>query len=158
MLTLGPGLTYTPDYLDRAGQEKLLAAVVAVLETAPVFTPRMPRTGKPFSVRMTNCGRLGWVSDERGYRYQAAHPETCTAWPPIPEMALAAWTSLSGYTDPPDACLINFYGPGARMGLHQDRDEEELEAPVVSLSLGDTAVFRISGLARTDTTRSIKIR
>jgi alkylated DNA repair protein (DNA oxidative demethylase) len=118
----------------------------------------MPRTGKPFSVRMTNCGRLGWVSDERGYRYQAAHPETCTAWPPIPEMALAAWTSLSGYTDPPDACLINFYGPGARMGLHQDRDEEELEAPVVSLSLGDTAVFRIGGLARTDPTRSIKLR
>ena len=158
MLTLGPGLTYSPDYLDRAGQEKLLAAVLAVLERAPAFTPRMPRTGKPFSVRMTNCGRLGWVSDESGYRYQSTHPETGIAWPSIPEIALAACADLSGYADPPDACLINLYGPGARMGLHQDRDEEEFEAPVVSLSLGDTAVFRIGGLARSDPTRSIKLR
>ena len=158
MLTLRPGLTHTPDYLDRAGQETLHAAVLAVLEAAPAFTPRMPRTGKPFSVRMTNCGRLGWVSDERGYRYQNNHPETGAAWPPIPEIVLAAWAELSGYPDPPDACLINLYGLGARMGLHQDRDEEEFEAPVVSLSLGDTAVFRIGGLARTDRTRSIKLR
>jgi alkylated DNA repair protein (DNA oxidative demethylase) len=158
MLTLRPGLTYTPDYLDRAGQEKLLAAVLAVLKGAPAFTPRMPRTGKPFSVRMTNCGCLGWVSDERGYRYQSHHPETGAAWPPIPEIVLAAWAQLSGYPDPPDACLINLYGAGARMGLHQDRDEEEFEAPVVSLSLGDTAVFRIGGLVRTDPTRSIKLR
>jgi alkylated DNA repair protein (DNA oxidative demethylase) len=158
VLTLAPGLIYAPDYLDRAAQERLLDGVLRVLAAAPAFTPRMPRTGKPFSVRMTNCGRLGWVSDERGYRYQAAHPETGTPWPSIPEPALAAWADLSGYPDPPDACLINLYGPGARMGLHQDRDEEAFEAPVVSLSLGDTAVFRIGGLERTDPTRSIKLR
>ncbi|HEX2552489.1 MAG TPA: alpha-ketoglutarate-dependent dioxygenase AlkB [Microvirga sp.] len=158
MLTLAPGLTYAPDYLDRAGQERLLREVLAVLAAAPPFTPRMPRTGKPFSVRMTNCGRLGWVSDERGYRYQAAHPETGRPWPPIPETALAAWAALSGYPDPPDACLVNLYGPAARMGLHQDRDEEEFDAPVVSLSLGDTAIFRIGGLERRDPTRSIRLR
>ncbi len=156
-LALAPGLTYAPGYLDRAAQERLLRDVLVVLAAAPPFTPRMPRTGKPFSVRMSNCGRLGWVSDERGYRYQATHPETEQPWPPIPEAALAAWKAFSPYPDPPDACLINLYGPAARMGLHQDRDEEELAAPVVSLSLGDSALFRIGGLARRDPTRSIRL-
>jgi alkylated DNA repair protein (DNA oxidative demethylase) len=158
MLILAPGLTYAPDYLDRASQERLLQGVLAVLGAAPLFTPRMPRTGKPFSVLMSNCGRLGWVSDERGYRYQSTHPETGAPWPPIPEIALESWAALSGYPDPPDACLINLYGPKARMGLHQDRDEEEFAAPVVSLSLGDTAVFRIGGLERSAPTRSIRLR
>ena len=157
MLTLAPGLTYAPGFLDRAGQEDLLRAVLAVLDAAPPFTPRMPRTGQPFSVRMSNGGPLGWVSDERGYRYQPTHPETGRPWPPIPETALAAWRALSRYPDPPDACLINLYGPAARMGLHQDRDEEALDAPVVSLSLGDSAVFRIGGLERRDPTRSIRL-
>ncbi len=158
MITLAPGLTYRPDYLDRAAQERLLAEVVAVIAAAPLFTPRMPRTGKPFSVRMTNCGALGWVSDERGYRYQPAHPETGAPWPAIPAIALEAWRELSGYPHPPDACLVNLYGPGARMGLHQDRDEEAFDAPVVSLSLGATAIFRIGGLERRDPTRSIRLR
>jgi alkylated DNA repair protein (DNA oxidative demethylase) len=113
MITLAPGLTYRPDYLDRAAQERLLAEVEAVIAAAPLFTPRMPRTGKPFSVRMTNCGALGWVSDERGYRYQPAHPETGAPWPAIPAIALEAWRELSGYPHPPDACLVNLYGPGA---------------------------------------------
>jgi alkylated DNA repair protein (DNA oxidative demethylase) len=158
MITLAPGLTYRPDYLDRVAQERLLAAVEAVIAAAPLFTPRMPRTGKPFSVRMTNCGALGWVSDERGYRYQPAHPDTGAPWPAIPEIALEAWRELSGYPHPPDACLVNLYGPGARMGLHQDRDEEAFDAPVVSLSLGATAIFRIGGLERRDPTRSIRLR
>jgi alkylated DNA repair protein (DNA oxidative demethylase) len=158
MITLAPGLTYTPDYLDCAAQERLLAAVEAVITAAPLFTPRMPRTGKPFSVRMTNCGVLGWVSDERGYRYQPTHPETGASWPALPDIVLQAWRDLSGYPHPPDACLINLYEPGARMGLHQDRDEEAFDAPVVSLSLGATAIFRIGGLERRDPTRSIRLR
>jgi alkylated DNA repair protein (DNA oxidative demethylase) len=157
-ITLAPGLTYTPDYLDRAAQGRLLAAVLAVVADAPLFTPRMPRTGNPFSVRMTNCGVLGWVSDEQGYRYQATHPDTGKPWPPVPEVALAAWRQLSGYPHLPEACLINVYEPKARMGLHQDRDEEALDAPVLSLSLGDTAIFRFGGTGRRDPTRSVKLR
>src|SRR5262245_14356444 len=128
-ITLTPGLTYYPDYLDRPAQEALLLDLRAAVKEAPLFTPRMPRTGKPFSVRMTNCGRLGWVSDEAGYRYQPSHPETGAPWPPIPDVLLAAWRDLSAYPDPPEACLVNFYAEGTRMGLHQDRDEEDFAAP-----------------------------
>jgi alkylated DNA repair protein (DNA oxidative demethylase) len=157
-IALAPGLTYHPDHLDRAAQESLLAALRAVARAAPLFAPRMPRTGKPFSVRMTNCGSLGWVSDAGGYRYQPTHPETGEPWPAMPEAACRAWEDLSGYPHPPDACLVNFYDPSARMGLHQDRDEEELDAPVVSLSLGDTALFRYGGLDRKDPTKSVRLR
>jgi alkylated DNA repair protein (DNA oxidative demethylase) len=128
-----------------------------VVRAAPLFTPRMPRTGRPFSVRMTNAGALGWVSDEAGYRYQPAHPRTGAPWPPIPEAALAAWRELSGYAHAPEACLVNVYEASARMGLHQDRDEEALDAPVISLSLGDTALFRYGGEARRDPTRSVRL-
>ncbi|MGO4572528.1 alpha-ketoglutarate-dependent dioxygenase AlkB family protein [Microvirga sp. 2TAF3] len=157
-ITLAPGLIYYPDYLDRPAQEALLQAVRDVTRAAPLFTPRMPRTGKPFSVRMTNCGRLGWVSDEQGYRYQPTHPETGKPWPAMPEMVLRAWEEMSGYPLPPDACLVNFYEPTARMGMHQDKDEAELAAPVVSLSLGDTALFRYGGVDRKDSTRSVRLR
>jgi DNA oxidative demethylase len=146
-----------PAYLDRDGQRALLAAIRGVVEAAPLFTPRMPRTGRPFSVRMTNCGPLGWVSDEAGYRYQPTHPETGRPWPPMPEMVLAAWRELSGYPRPPEACLVNYYAPGTRMGLHRDEDEEDFDAPVVSLSLGDTAVFRVGGLTRKGPTRSVRL-
>lgn len=146
-----------PGYLDRATQEALVAAIREVVRRAPLFTPRMPRTGKPFSVRMTNCGPLGWVSDEAGYRYQATHPDTGEPWPPMPAMLLDAWRELSGYPHPPEACLVNFYAPGARMSLHQDRDEQDFDAPVVSLSLGDTCLFRIGGTRRTDPTRSFRL-
>jgi alkylated DNA repair protein (DNA oxidative demethylase) len=157
-IVLAPGLVYHPDYLDRDAQVHLRDEIRAVVRAAPLFTPRMPRTGKPFSVRMTNCGTLGWVSDPEGYRYQPAHPDTGRPWPPIPDAVRAAWTDLSGFPQPADACLINFYEPGARMGLHQDRDEEELAAPVVSLSLGDSALFRYGGLERRDPTRSLRLR
>lgn len=157
-ITLSPGLTYYPNYLDRPAQEALLQAVRDIARAAPLFAPRMPRTGKPFSVRMTNCGRLGWVSDERGYRYQPTHPETGAPWPAMPPMVLRAWEELSGYPHPPDACLVNFYDPQARMGMHQDKDEAEFAAPVVSLSLGDTALFRYGGLDRKDPTRSVRLR
>ena len=157
-ITLSPGLVYYPDYLDRPAQERLLQALREITKAAPLFIPRMPRTGKPFSVRMTGCGRLGWVSDVKGYRYQSMHPETGEPWPALPEQVLRAWEELSEYPHPPDACLINFYEASARMGLHQDKDEEAFDAPVVSLSLGDTALFRYGGLERKDPTRSIKLR
>ena len=133
------GLRLVPGYLDREAQESVLAAVREVIARAPLYTPRMPKSGKPMSVRMTNCGTLGWMTDERGYRYQPTHPETGAPWPPIPDCLLRAWTELGGYALAPEACLVNVYGPEARMGLHQDRDEEDLAAPVVSLSLGTPA-------------------
>jgi len=151
------GLRLLPGYLDRPAQAALAAALAAVLERAPLYTPRMPRSGKPFSVRMTNCGLLGWVSDEAGYRYQPTHPETGEPWPPIPRMLLDAWQDLTQYPHPPEACLVNFYGPATRMGLHQDRDEQDFSAPVLSLSLGDACLFRIGGLRRNDPTRSVQL-
>ena len=155
---LAPGVTFAPGYLDRAAQFALLAAVRAVITAAPLYVPRMPRSGKPMSVMMTNCGPLGWVTDAaRGYRYQATHPETGAPWPPMPDIVLKTWSDLAGYPHAPEACLINIYAPTARMGLHQDKDEHDLAAPVVSLSLGDTALFRIGGTKRTDPTQSIRL-
>jgi alkylated DNA repair protein (DNA oxidative demethylase) len=156
-MVLAPGLSYYPGYLDGATQTALLGDIREIMQSAPLFTPHMPRTGKPFSVCMTNCGALGWVSDVNGYRYQPTHPDTGAPWPPMPELAWRAWGDLSGYPHPPQACLVNVYGSQARMGLHQDRDEEALEAPVVSLSLGDTGLFRFGGTTRGEPTRSIKL-
>jgi alkylated DNA repair protein (DNA oxidative demethylase) len=151
------GLKLVPGYLSSGDQDSLLAAVRSVVAAAPLFTPVMPKTGKPFSVRMSNCGPLGWVSDRGGYRYQESHPVTGAPWPPIPDLLLRAWSELAGTPHPPQACLINFYDAGAKMGLHQDRDEEDISVPVVSLSLGDTALFRIGGTKRGDPTRSFRL-
>ena len=156
-LAVAPGVTHWPGYLDADEQAALVAELREVARQAPFFTPRMPKTGKPFSVRMTNCGVLGWVSDEGGYRYQPNHPETGSPWPAMPSRLLQAWEELAGYPLPPQACLINFYEPTAKMGLHQDRDEEDFAAPVLSLSLGDTAVFRIGGTVRGGKTVSLKL-
>jgi DNA oxidative demethylase len=156
-VAMAPGVDYFPGFLDRAAQEALREEVQAILVEAPLFRPRMPRTGKPFSVRMSNCGALGWVSDEGGYRYQPTHPETGRPWPAMPARLLAAFATIAPGAPPPEACLINFYDAGARMGLHQDHDEEELSAPVVSLSLGDMALFRVGGLARNAATRSFRL-
>ncbi|MDB5559412.1 MAG: alkylated repair dioxygenase [Enterovirga sp.] len=156
-LQLGPGLTYLPGYLAPGAQTALLDEIREIIRAAPLFTPRMPRTDQPFSVRMTNCGPLGWVSDMSGYRYQATHPDTGEPWPAMPDSLLQAWRDLAGYPRPPQACLINTYAPGTRMGLHQDRDEQDLGAPVVSLSLGATAIFRVGGLNRRDPTRSLRL-
>ncbi|WP_238191713.1 alpha-ketoglutarate-dependent dioxygenase AlkB [Methylobacterium frigidaeris] len=157
MIELAPGLIHHPGYLDAEAQAALAADLAGVLREAPPFTPSMPRTGKPFSVRMTNCGPLGWVSDRAGYRYQATHPETGRPWPAMPAAARRAWTELAGCPAEPEACLVNLYAPGTRMGLHQDRDEAEFSAPVLSLSLGATALFRYGGLSRSDPTRSVRL-
>lgn len=152
-----PGFRFISGYLDRRRQVALLATLRGVVEQAPLHTPRMPVSGRPFSVRMTNCGPLGWVSDIDGYRYQPTHPETGEPWPPMPPEMLEAWRDLSGYPLPPEACLVNYYAPGTRMGLHQDKDEADFAAPVVSLSLGEEAVFRIGGTTRRAPTKSFRL-
>jgi DNA oxidative demethylase len=152
-----PGLIHYPAYLDRLAQEALRDVLREALSAAPLFRPLMPKTGKPFSVLMTNCGPLGWVSDQAGYRYQSNHPSTGGPWPPIPEIACAAWAELAREAPPPEACLVNYYQSSARMGLHQDRDEEDFSAPVLSLSLGDTCLFRVGGTSRRDRTHSFDL-
>jgi DNA oxidative demethylase len=151
------GFRLVPGYLDRAAQARLVEELRAAMRAAPAYVPRMPRSGQPLTVRMTNCGPLGWVTDERGYRYQALHPETGTPWPPIPPLALAAWRELGSYPHPPECCLVNLYGPAARLGLHQDRDEQDFAAPVVSLSLGDACLFRIGGFKRGDPSSTLRL-
>jgi alkylated DNA repair protein (DNA oxidative demethylase) len=151
-----PGVEVYSGRLGRVEQEALAAEVADVIARAPLFVPRMPRTGKPFSVRMTNCGPLGWVADETGYRYQACHPETGAPWPPMPRSVVTLWQALGAPAEP-EACLVNVYGAGARLGLHQDSDEQTYDAPVVSVSLGDTAVFRMGGTTRRAPTRSIRL-
>lgn len=156
--SLPPGIRHLPGYLDRVAQETLLDAVRAVVAEAPLFTPAMPRTGKEMSVRMTNCGPLGWVTDKvRGYRYQPTHPVTGRVWPPIPDQLLAIWRQVAASPLEPEACLVNYYDPQARMGLHQDRDEREFSAPVVSISLGDDCLFRVGGPRREDSTLSFRL-
>lgn len=158
MQVLPKGIRHIPGYLDRDRQEALVEAIRSVVSHAPLFVPTMPRTGKPMSVRMTNCGSLGWVTDkERGYRYQPLHPVTGEPWPDIPPMLLDLWKVVSGSPKEPQACLVNFYGDDARMGLHQDRDEQDLETPVVSVSLGDACLFRVGGRERSDGTLSFRL-
>jgi alkylated DNA repair protein (DNA oxidative demethylase) len=151
------GLRLLPGFLDPQSQAALLSALRAVLAVAPLYTPRMPKSGRPLSVRMTNCGPLGWVSDVAGYRYQPLHPETGQPWPPMPSIIVDAWKALARYPHPPESCLVNYYGPAAKMGLHQDRDELDFDAPVVSLSLGDTCSFRIGGTQRSDPSRTLRL-
>ena len=151
------GLRYLPGHFGPERQRALVETLRAAVAEAPLFTPVMPRTGRPFTVRMTNLGSLGWVSDRAGYRYQPTHPETGKPWPPMPDMVLDLWRAVSGYPHEPQACLVNFYNGGAKMGLHRDEDEEDFSAPVVSISLGDTAVFRIGGPERGGKTETLKL-
>ena len=156
---LPAGIRYLPNHFDRAAQAALVEDIRRVVEAAPLYTPAMPKTGKEMSVRMTNCGELGWVTDkERGYRYQATHPVTGKPWPPIPERLLDLWREVAEHSQPPQACLVNFYSDKAKMGLHQDRDESDFSAPVVSVSLGDDCLFRVGGTKRNDATQSFRLR
>lgn len=158
MVVLPPGVRHMPGLLSPADQQALVDDIRAVVAEAPLYTPEMPKTGKQMSVRMTNCGALGWLTDrERGYRYQATHPVTGEPWPAVPERLLALWDEVAYYPHPPEACLINFYGPEAKMGLHQDRDEDNFDAPVVSVSLGDACLFRVGGTTRGGRTVSFRL-
>ena len=140
-------------YLDDPAQSALIDALRTVLKAAPLFSPTT-RFGKKMSVRMTSAGKYGWYSDGRGYRYEPYHPNG-TPWPPIPEEVLTIWRDITGQDRTPDCCLINYYGEGARMGMHQDRDEADFTWPVLSISLGDDGLFRIGNEERGGKTESI---
>jgi alkylated DNA repair protein (DNA oxidative demethylase) len=150
------GFQYHPAPLTRAEQQALAAEVFAAAVDAPFFQPVTP-SGKPMSVRMTGFGPLSWITDARGYRYEASHPQTGKPWPPMPAILLDLWRRYAPDAPQPDACLANLYREGAKMGLHQDKDELDFSAPVLSVSLGDTAVFRIGGTTRGDPTTSLKL-
>ncbi len=154
-----PGFQMYRGYFDIAAQRALLADIKAIAAAAPWFQPVMPGTGQPFSVRMTNAGPLGWVSDQSGgYRYQETHPVTGALWPPIPARILDLWRAVTTYPALPQCCLVNLYGhQKARMGLHIDGDEPARDAPVVSVSLGDPARFRLGGVARRDKSFSMRL-
>lgn len=147
------GATFYRQALDAAVQRALVEDLSALQAEAPLFSPQT-RRGKAMSVRMTSAGRFGWYSDRRGYRYDAKHPSG-VSWPPIPVSVLNVWRALTGLDREPDSCLINFYGEGAKMGLHQDRDEASFDWPVVSVSLGDDARFRIGGTERGGRTEAL---
>ncbi|WP_300032912.1 alpha-ketoglutarate-dependent dioxygenase AlkB [uncultured Roseobacter sp.] len=140
-------------FLNRKACQTVLTALRGVVRQAPLFVPVTPR-GQQMSVRMTAAGDFGWITDRRGYRYSATHPEG-GAWPPIPDPVLKIWNEVSGVTRQPECCLINYYGEGARMGLHQDKDEAGFDWPVVSVSLGDDGLFRMGGTERGGKTQSV---
>lgn len=159
MQILPNGAIWIPEYLDRQQQVELVDEIREIVGLAPLYVPVMPRTGKPMSVRMTNCGKLGWVTDkENGYRYQATHPKTQEHWPQIPPSIMKIWEEISNHPYEPHACLINFYDEAAKMGLHQDKDEKDFDAPVVSISLGDTCLFRLGETTRSGKTTSFKLK
>jgi len=153
-----PGFRLLPGFLDAARQTELIAQVQAVLDAAPPYHAVMPKTGQKMSVAMSNAGAFGWYSDkDGGYRYVAQHPETGRPWPAIPQIALEVWRSVAPEAPAPEACLINLYRDTAKMGLHQDRDEADFSVPVVSISLGDEALFRLGGTTRKAPTRSFRL-
>ena len=158
-LALGPGAWLLPGYATPQA-EALLGDLLAVADAAP-FRHLLTPGGATMSVAMTNCGRLGWISDARGYRYETRDPVTGEAWPALPDRFLDVSRRAAasvGYEDfSPDACLVNRYVPGSKLSLHQDRDELDLAAPIVSISLGLPAVFLFGGLARNDRPRRMRL-
>ena len=158
MQVLPNGTHLIPGYLDRPQQSEILKEIREIIRVAPLYKPTMPKTGKPLSVQMSNCGTLGWVCDkEGGYRYQAHHPVTGEYWPPIPQSLINIWHELASSNVTPEACLINYYQADARMGLHQDKDEETFDEPVISVSLGDTCLFRLGSPDKRGRTISFKL-
>ncbi|MAM63477.1 alpha-ketoglutarate-dependent dioxygenase AlkB [Maritimibacter sp. UBA3975] len=151
-LTVG-GAGVFRNYLASDAQASVVDDLRDVVAAAPLFSPET-RWGKAMSVRMTSAGKYGWFSDRRGYRYEPRHPSGVD-WPPVPESILAIWHGVTGLERGPDCCLVNFYGEGARMGLHQDKDEADFNWPVVSVSLGDDGLFRIGGAERKGSTQSL---
>jgi DNA oxidative demethylase len=151
------GFRFLPEYFSAPAQKALLTEVLGLLVNCPLYRGSMPRSGKPLSVRNTNLGPLGWVSDIKGYRYQPTHPVTGKPWPPIPQALLDLWSDVANDAAPPQACLVNWYEAGSRLGLHVDADESAKDVPVVSVSLGSRALFRLGGLERKSPTSSMRL-
>ena len=155
------GFRHYPGWLSPKEQAGLLEDLRALVARAPLFSPMTPY-GKPMRVRMTSAGRFGWYSDRRGYRYSAIDPVSGQSWPAMPAVfaqlagEAAAAAGFEGFA--PDACLINQYLPGSRLSLHQDRDERDLDAPIVSVSLGMPATFLFGGLAGADKTARVLLQ
>ena len=144
------------EYLDQDAQIALVEEVRACLKHAPLFQPVTPR-GTPMSVRMSAAGQFGWVSDRKGYRYEAKHPAG-VSWPKMPKRVLDLWRTLVPSARLPECCLINWYSDAAKMGMHQDRDEKDMSQPVVSISLGDDALYRMGNATRGGKTESVWLR
>ncbi|MDB5735035.1 MAG: alkylated repair dioxygenase [Alphaproteobacteria bacterium] len=155
-LTVAPGVTLWREKFSPTQQRALLDDVLKRLDEAPLYKPVMPGTGKPFSAEESNFGRLGWVADKTGYRYQPTHPQTGRPWPAIPPVLLELWREIND-GPAPDCCLINLYRGAAKMGLHQDRDEKDVTAAVIGISLGDEALFRIGSPTRGGKTASVAL-
>jgi alkylated DNA repair protein (DNA oxidative demethylase) len=148
-------------YLSPAECDALRAEVDAAVAVAPFFTPRM-RNGAAFRVQCTNMGSLGWCADpQRGYHYSPVHPVTRKLWPAIPNALLRLWREFVGYEDvmrdDPECCLVNRYAANGRLGMHRDTDEAAVNMPVISVSLGASAVFRIGGLRSKDPSEAIAL-
>ncbi|MCR9158054.1 MAG: alpha-ketoglutarate-dependent dioxygenase AlkB [Rhodobacteraceae bacterium] len=143
-------------YFAPDAQQKLVAELRGILGKAPLLQPVTPR-GTPMSVRMSAAGTYGWISDRKGYRYEPQHPFG-TPWPQIPGVLLAMWQNLVPDARAPECCLINWYHSEAKMGMHQDKDEADLSQPVVSVSLGDEALFRMGNTTRGGKTESVWLR
>jgi alkylated DNA repair protein (DNA oxidative demethylase) len=157
-LDVAEGVVLWPGAFDADAQRTLIDTIFSLVKDAPFYRPVMPGSGKAFSVEETNFGSLGWISDRAGYRYEPHHPQTGMPWPAIPQTLLDLWNVTTRHEAPPQCCLVNLYREGAKMGLHQDRNETALDAPVLSVSLGDDALFRIGGTSRKDRTRSVKLK
>jgi len=142
--------------LDVRRQVELVADVRHIVAAAPFFSPDTAR-GNRMSVRMTSAGTYGWYSDKSGYRYTSRHPSGL-GWPEIPPSIVGIWKEFTGLDRRPDSCLVNFYGPNARMGMHQDRDEADFSWPVLSISLGDDGLFRIGNTTRGGKTASVWLK
>ncbi|MCF6291776.1 MAG: alpha-ketoglutarate-dependent dioxygenase AlkB [Robiginitomaculum sp.] len=151
------GFHYLPGYFSRQQQEKLVELVRAGIKKAPFYQPIMPKTGQPTSVIMSNFGELGWVSEKSGYRYDSLHPKTAKPWPKMPQELLDLWRDVTTWPQNPQSCLINWYREKSRLGLHIDASEQAKNAPIVSVSLGDQALYRMGGLERNSPTGSFKL-
>ena len=157
-LPVAPGVFLWRGYFSKPAQQALLGEVFAGLQTAPLYRPVMPGSGKAFSVEESNFGELGWVADQSGYRYQKTHPVTGLPWPAIPKALTDLWQAIGETPLCLQCCLVNLYRGKARMGLHQDKDEAALAAPVISVSLGDDALFRIGAATRGGPTKSLTLQ
>ena len=152
------GLKLYPDYLSQAQQEQLLQTVIDAIQPTPFYQAKSPYSGKSIGPKMTNMGELGWYSDEKGYRYQEHHPETNLPWSAMPQVLLDIWADVSDYDKPPQCCLVNYYDqPDSKLGLHKDHDEETFEPPIVSVSLGDSCLFRMGLTDKKTPTRSFTV-